>query len=326
MITAIAKAASDPLSPQGFDALIRRFTRAVTSTVKRPERQALKAAIAELKGQRWDKLTDAQLTKAINKAAGKLGAAAGPVSIAVGRVVSAQSIAVLQATKRAMRDGHKLDITATLNAADKRVVKYAGTSQAHFVRNEFGQREVAFSKHARAIVSQGIDKGFDPKEIGRALESQLGAAGLRRAESYWRVVASIHSTRARSYGQVRSFQDAQIGLMIFTAVLDEATTEQCRFMHNKVFSTDSAANRYQQVAESGDPESVVDLQPFIQSGKDPDTGQQVLYAKRNGQRVIVAHVDTPGVGVRDGVGSYSRAMTPSQIESMGSSTPPLHGL
>jgi hypothetical protein len=110
----------------------------------------------------------------------------------------------------------------------------------------------------------------------------------------------------------------------FEAVLDEVTSEVCRFMHGKVFTVEHAMDRFRDVERARDPERIRDVQPFVEVGADPE-GNQVLFYERGGRRRAVAQVDEPAVGERDEVGRYSRALSPPQLEAAGVTVPPLHG-
>jgi hypothetical protein len=132
------------------------------------------------------------------------------------------------------------------------------------------------------------------------------------------------ANRGRTYTQLAAFDEADVERYRFEAVLDEVTSEVCRFMHGKVFSVERAMKRFREVERARDPERIQDLQPWVQVGADDD-GNQVLFYERGDRRRVVAQVDEPAVGERDEVGDYSRQMSPDQLEAAGVTVPPLHG-
>jgi hypothetical protein len=134
----------------------------------------------------------------------------------------------------------------------------------------------------------------------------------------------VFTNRARTSTQLAAFEDAGVERYRFDAVLDEVTSEPCRFLHGKVFTVARAMERFRDVERARDPERIRDLQPFVQVGAD-DAGNTVLFYERGGRRRAVARVDEPAEGTKDAVGRYSRALSPTQLETAGVTVPPLHG-
>lgn len=134
----------------------------------------------------------------------------------------------------------------------------------------------------------------------------------------------VFTNRARTYTQLGAFDEAGIERYRFDAILDEVTSEACRFLHGKVFTVERAIDRFRSVERARDPDVIRDAQPFVQVGTDRE-GNQVLFYERGDRRRAVAQVDEPAVGTRDEVGRYSRALSPTQLEAAGVTVPPIHG-
>lgn len=101
-------------------------------------------------------------------------------------------------------------------------------------------------------------------------------------------------------------------------------SEICRFLHGKVFSVSRGLATFEQV--EANPEAIKTLTPWVRDGVD-DKGRQTLFVDRGGGRTRrVAVVDKPAVGTRDQRGSYSAGLSPSRLQDIGISFPPLHGL
>lgn len=132
------------------------------------------------------------------------------------------------------------------------------------------------------------------------------------------------ANRGRTYTQLAAFDEADIERFRFEAVLDEVTSQVCRFMHGRAFSVERAVQRFDEVEQVRDPEAISDLQPWMRVGADPD-GNQVLFYERGGRRRMVAQVDEPAIGRADQVGRYSRALNNDELEAAGVTAPPLHG-
>jgi len=311
------------LGGPGFKAAAERLTRKLRAEARQAEAAALRRALRDL-DQPWTDLTPGQAEAAILGAAGLLAAVPAVIGPGVSSVVAAETAEVIELAIIGTAQKLDLDILTSLSLVDEAVIDFAQRSQAAFLRNEFGQRQIAFANQAREIVASGLRRGLDPRAMGRELEQGLSAAALKRSSCYYRNVASIWANRARSYGLLRGMDRGGIAFYRFVAVMDRRTTEQCRFMHNRQFSVARGLEQFQQVADS-QPEDISEIMPFMARGKDED-GNRILYYKRGDERITVAQVDRTGVGQRDRKGSYSRAMSDAELSSAGLTQPPLHGL
>jgi SPP1 gp7 family putative phage head morphogenesis protein len=196
-------------------------------------------------------------------------------------------------------------------------------SETHFIRDQYGRRADELSERARDIVAGGLEQGLGRDDIAEDLSTALTAAtGQRRA--YWQLVATNFANRGRTYTQLVAFDEADIERFRFEAVLDQVTSEVCRFMHGREFTVEHARRRFEAVEQAPDPEQVSELQPWMQTGRD-DAGNQVLYFERGGRRHLVAQVDQGAVGRSDEVGRYSQAMSNDELIAAGVTVPPLHG-
>ncbi len=317
---------ANPLSRRGLAQRIRALTRSLRRAISRKEREALKAAIKELRGVDWISISAAARAQAIVRAAAHtfaVGADAAPI---VEKVIRDHVGKMMRGSARAAGPPR---FVPTFDAVDETIIEQAALSQAAFVRDEFGRRAEVLSRTARGIVGKGIREGLDPKTIGSDLSRILGKQGVGRSRAYWESVASIHMVRARSYGQLKAFDAAGIKRFQVSAILDEVTTVQCRFMHGQVFEVQNGLDTYAAVASAG-PESVVELQPFLQFGKLKDEdgelfGDNVVYYKQEEQRIQVAGVTENAFGKKDERGKFSGAMDETALAEAGIQTPPFHG-
>lgn len=311
------------LGSAGFKATAERLTRKLKAEARGPEAAAVRRALRELE-QPWDELSPGRREAAILAAAGVLAAVPTVIGSGVAEVIATETAELIELAMLGTAQQYGLDIATSLSLVDEAVVQFAANSQALFLRNEFGARQVAFANRARGIVASGLRRGLDPRAMGRELEQGLGAAAAARSSSYYRNVASIWANRARSYGLLRGMDRGGIAFYRFVAVMDRRTTDQCRFMHGTTFSVAAGLEQFERVAES-EPEDIANIMPFMARGRDEE-GNKILYYKRGDERITVAQVDRSGVGLLDRKGSYSRAMSPAELSSAGLTQPPLHGL
>jgi SPP1 gp7 family putative phage head morphogenesis protein len=320
----LSKAEPSILSRAGFDKQLKLFTQELMRKVRSPEGDAVRRMVSSLR-QRWGSMSVRARNEAIARAVRSVGALPGVVLPAVRTVIEQRSARIIRQAFEAGAAKASLDVVLSLNVVDQRVIQHTRRSQTMFITNHYGTMEESLSRDARLMVARGLEQGFDNITIGRDLAQRLGPQVAGRSTHYYRTVANIYAQRARTYGHLRTFQEGGIQRFKYQAVLDKNTTEQCRFLHGQVFQVQAALDLYQQISELDDPQGIKDIAPFMQTGRD-NSGNQILYFKRGSERVNVARVVKPGFGKIDQRGTYSRAMSPNQLESNGISAPPLHGL
>lgn len=313
-LTPLRKAPPNPLHPAGYDVIVLELLKQLSAAMDPSAKKRLKGFIAAVEAHPNPRLIDAAAKKWLTISTDQ-AAVVVPLLKNVGP-------AIVLATKMAAQTDLGLKIVPSLDAVDRHVVDFAAQSQAHFIRDEYGRRSVAYSQVARDVVSQGVEAGLDRYAIGKLLAERLTGTDAARSESYWRMIASVFTARSRSYGTLKGFSEAGIERYQFHAVLDEVTSEICRFMHGKVFTTLPALARFE--AKLTDPEDIKDAQPWASVGKTDD-GDAALFYKKGGERHLIARVNESGVGQKDGVGSYSHGMSSSALSAAGMSAPPLHG-
>ena len=145
-----------------------------------------------------------------------------------------------------------------------------------------------------------------------------------RGEGYYEVVAGAYMNRARTYSQLLTLKDAGVERYVFEAVLDEVTTDICRFYHGQTFTTSKGLESMDRVLALDDPAEIANENPWLRTGRNA-SGTRSIFFERDGRRTRVAQIDRSAVGTIDRRGSFSRAMTPRQLENAGIPYPPLHG-
>lgn len=321
--TVYKAAPKNPLTPKGFDAYVLGALRSIRRSVGERAEQSFLDMSRSLE-RNWPRMSPAQREAAIDNAARQylnLGRELAPrVSNSLkepGKVTAAQ-------TRAANAKEYDLRIDTSLSLTDQRSVWNLATSQANFVRDTFGVRSERFSQKARTIVADGLAAGHDRYEISAALAAQLNTNEMNRTNAYWQVIASVFTGRARSMSTLQSFDAAGIKAYEFEAVLDEVTSQTCRFMHGRRFRVAPALERIFQVEQAENPEAVKQLQPWPTVATGPG-GQQALVVDQGGQRKVIATVERSAAGQKDDTGEFRSRMSTRQMEESGICTPPLHG-
>jgi SPP1 gp7 family putative phage head morphogenesis protein len=198
-------------------------------------------------------------------------------------------------------------------------------SQGNFVRDEYGRRLDDFGRQARAIVAYGLEQGLGRDDIASSLSDAAEVVFVRRARSYWDVVASAFVGQGRSFAQMSSYAEAGVRTYVIEAVLDEVTTPVCRFMHGKTFSVSDALRRFDQGERMDNPEDIKQLMPWVRGAVDGESGRSVLFVNGTTGRTPVAEVLQSGVGNRDDRGEFRAMASDRQLGNLGVGMPPFHG-
>jgi hypothetical protein len=315
----------NPNKPKGFDAFVVSLLGDLVEEAEPIEREAIKTWLRDM-DRNWPSMTKDQRNAAIDRAAREWLDTTRRIPVHQWPTYAAHGKTIVEQTKAAAVLEHGIRIVPSFDLVDAQAVKSSAEMQAFYTRNSYGLREVQMSEQARKIVSAGIEGGLDRYEIGKDLAAMAatGPVSWQRSMGYFQMIASVFTARARSYSNLSAYQQAEIERFRFEAVLDEVTTDVCRMMHGKTFTTSTALEGYAKVAASEDPEDVKTIQPWVQTGKN-EQGDQILYYKNaEGSRVKVASVNESAVGKKDTIGSYA-GMSPRQLERAGISAPPLHG-
>ncbi len=321
--------ALDPLDPDDFDTIVGRLSASMLRASQPTDAAALRKAINGLDVD-WPNLTSPQRQKVITASRKALAPVPAKIIPPVTQRLEVSGPLTMKNTRKNTRKG----LSATLRAQigvdlalqDQRILDNLISSQALFVKNEYGVRSVQFSDMSRRIVADGLEQGLGRDAITENLNNRLTKSlGITRSKSYWNVIAGAFTNRARTFSQLSSYDEANIQKFIFEAILDEVTTNQCAFLHGKTFSVKAGIDRFDKVESAKDPEDVKDLQPWIRQGRNEDGGLFLFTQSQAGERTFLANVKESRVGTK-GEGKFSNAVSNDQLQEMGANTPPLHGL
>lgn len=317
----IAKAPSI-LTPVGFDRTVLGLLGELQKETEGTSQKALTGFLAKL-NQDWPSMSEEARSTAIAGAAKTYLGLTAPLGPQVAKVLKHEGPTIVGNTKTDTRRRDNLDIGTSLSAVDHKVIAETATNQSLFVRDSFGARSESYSKAAREIVSKGIEDGLDRYDIGKDLSTYFRQTDANRNDAYWQLIASVFTARSRTYGQLSGFAEAGIDTFQFESVLDERTSEVCRFMHGRTFSTPRALQGYVDSAASDDPEAIKDFQPWGSVGKAPD-GTKGIYIGSGEGRALAATITSSGLGTQS-AGKYKPAMSDGEMDAAGFSAPPLHG-
>lgn len=218
----------------------------------------------------------------------------------------------------------RVGVREEFNAVDRRIAAHVTRTQVNFVTDELGRRVEGFGAEARRIVAEGLEVGLGRDDLSAALQAAAQDALAGRSAFYWDVVAGAFVGNGRSYAQMSSYAEAGIARYLIEAVLDERTTEICRYLHGKVFEVGDALRRFDVLDRLEAPEDVKQAQPWVREATDAATGHRVLYVDRGGVRTPIIEVPRSGFGARDDRGGHGRSVSNRELMDLGVSFPPYH--
>ncbi len=311
-------------TPLGFTRTVARLAAELRRWASTPEAQAVRDAMAVLDVD-WGQLTPGRRSELVSEALRAAGRGSAAATQEMRVVFGRAADQVVRATRSDARTRHHLVIAADFNAVDRRAIRHVVAAHTNFVRDEYGRRHDAFSIEARRIVAQGLEQGLGRDDIAADLEMAANAAMIGRPAGYWEVVASAFVGEGRSFAQVSAFAEAGIQRYMISAVLDERTTDVCRFMDGKVFSVAGALRVLERQAELADPESIRQVRPWVRERLNVESGMRELGVTRGDQWTRLATIDRSGVGTRDDRGAFSHGLDSSELAQVNLSMPPWHG-
>lgn len=324
----VEKATRNPLDPVTFDRIVASLANALSGAAKGKEAAAMNAVLNKL-DVKWTDLTGVEIDRVIDSARASIAAIpSNKVIKPIKQRFRVEGDVVMRGSRAGeigrLKASLGAQIGVDLTLGDRRVLDHMVDSQALFVRNEYGRRSAQFSARARRIVSEQLRAGIGSDGITDVLHKEMRSVG--KTKSYWNVIAGVFVNRARTYGQLASYEEAGIQRFVFEAILDQVTTDQCATLHGRTFETAAGLDRYRRVEQSGDPESVIDLQPWIRVGKDPDTGNRIMFTQnRGGGRQFVGEIVQSRVGTLDSTGKQRNVVSSAALQNeIGAFMPPLH--
>lgn len=213
--------ALDPMNPDDFLVIVKRFSDAMRAAAEGAEAAALRAAMAALDVD-WRSLTPAEVGRVVDAAREALLPITGRVMPSIAQEFEIRGPEVMAATRAGAIDRFGLNIATSLSLRDQQAEQYIRAAYSNMITNAYGDRIDALAAEARDIVANGLEFGLGRDEIATQLEAALGTS-LMRGQSYFQVVATSYMNTARTASLLNSYADAGIESYRFEAVMDEAT-------------------------------------------------------------------------------------------------------
>jgi hypothetical protein len=311
--------ALDLSTPAGFDRAVAALAGRLRGIAAADERRAVREAIGALDVD-WPRTTAEQRRQLVAEAMRRAGRQIRAIPARLDAPLGDAALVVVNATRTTARRHERLAIGVELNALDSRIVRHVTRSQALFVTDAYGRRLDELGNRVRRAVAAGLEAGRDRADIAAELAQLAESALTGRSRFYWEVVAGAFVGRARSFAQISSYAEAGLERYRVQAVLDEATTPVCRFLHRRVFTVRSALAGFDRVERLSDPSDVKRASPWVRQKGG------TLYIEHTSGRHELAQIVRSGVGTNDDVGEFRSHLDDDALGELGIGPPPYHGL
>ncbi|MFI5297482.1 MAG: head morphogenesis protein [Polyangiales bacterium] len=311
-------------TPHAFDAAVARLAGELRRASSASDVEAMRAAVGVLDID-WRAATAQQRSAVVRAALAAAGRATAAVPTRIEASLGPAATAVVRAARGDARRDQRLAIAADFNAIDHRAIAYLRRANTALVTDAYGRRLEAFGDRARGIVARGLEQGLARDDIAADLASAADRALVSNLRSYWDVVAASFIGEARSFSQMSSYAEAGIERYVISAVLDEVTTDACRFLDGKVLRTADALGTFERLEASDDPLAIKRERPWVRERQSGD-GVRELVVTRGSTATTLAAVERSGVGARDDRGAFTRTVDARDLAPAGIGLPPYHGL
>lgn len=316
--------AIDPLTPEGFLMISELVADKIAGAAGLAEGEVVQEIFDALDFD-WEGMSEQAIVVAIKAVETAIASSYESLVIpTITDVLQVEGPTVMSATRLGVIARERIQISADLSQRDLEAELLIRRMQTNYIRESSGARAVALSEKAREVVATGLSQGLGTEEISRGLKEFL-SADIPRPDSYWRVVADAFVGTARTASQIAAYEDAEIQTYEIVAVLDEVTTDICRFMDGKVFRVSAARGLLNSLDGLGDPEQVRFANPWVRRRTGEDGNLELYVPNSDGSSTTIAQVTRSGIGSRDDRGEYANALGDADLVSLGIPVPPFHG-
>lgn len=317
----VTKAKLNPLVGLDLRVVARRLSRKLGQIDASGSRHQLGRSIELVANLNFEKLTQAQLERAVRRAMGDLKAVAPETAKRWVAEMRQELLRMGASTKSAVKQRYLHQITPSLRQPEVKAIEQISQQQGWFVRNQAGKRDDAMSRRALEIVDEGLRNGYGRTEIGKRLYQELPGMWQGMGQRYANVLAANAVSRARTYAELSAFTEAGVTYAEVQAILDERTTDICRYMDGQIVEVTDMWEVANRAASVKDPEDIYRVSPFMQVRNNPQTGAREIQVRGTG--TPIAEVRRSGVGAVNDRGSM-RGLLGGKFKEAGIGGPPYH--
>lgn len=301
--------------------IARRLSNSLRSTIKEPGRRAVERFLGTL-DVKFSEISATQLDQVFKRARSHLATMAGPDLL---KAWAKDVTVVVESAHEKIKQSMKLSFFPSINPSllqpEKDAARQIGDMAGFWARDSMGRINDRTTLAARKIIASGLKEGLGNADIARNLRKNIPDLYEMRTGQYSETVANVAVQRARTGAQLTTYEQAGVQVLEIQAVLDERTTEQCRFMDGQIIEVADARAVYDAGINVANPEDIASVNPFIEERRDKRTGERWLQTA-NGAKL--ATIDRSGKGTLDDRGSMRQHISSKGFGKAGIGMPPYH--
>jgi hypothetical protein len=314
-LTELEKASNDPHTAVGYQKYIRALIQKWQTELGAVEGEYLDAYIDRLSEVDWSKKSDKYIQAEFDILANFIPPCVLKVLPKIQTIGSKTSIEIAIRTRETMIEAKGFDVEMDFNLKDTKAIKNLGSMGSKQMPMTFMKLSAVAANTMKNQLIAGLDEGLNYKVVVADVIKALPEKVSKVQKNYLEVTAQNVLARARSYGQLATYQDAGIKYIKASSVLDERTTPFCRFIDGQILSVEPMFQYYNQaVAQDADPREAF---PWVKEKTDKTSGvSSFSFQDSNGKNQTFA------TGT-DGNYSYKKGWNSEKIQGFGV-FPPYH--
>ena len=157
-------------------------------------------------------------------------------------------------------------ITASFSQADLNAINSLAESQLWWIGDYWDD---SLSKVISSTISkESLATGLGREQVGKIIHGivegsipGVAVPGTFRgsSEQYFQMLAGTVRNRASNFGAISAMNDAGFTTYRIQAVMDERTSERCRFMHNRTFKVSQGKRHIERSLAAKDPDEYKEI-------------------------------------------------------------------
>jgi len=317
---------------------LTEFTTRMSTTVTHELSQTVQPILSDylktsalLQGARWGNMSTQQFDELWNKARTSLFDAVdkgyGLAAPGIKQTIDLNIKSVYGENIKQLKHQFLPRVQESFRQIDQDAIDAIARQSGWWIRDQSGALSDKLTTKGKYIVQKRLRDGLGRTEIGKELIKQLPGMAKQYGSGYASTVAAVSVSRARSFSEVATYDQAGIEMLEVMAMLDERTSDICRCMDGQIISVNDSMAHQIAATRLQDPEMIRDVSPFYKSIplKDKNgvpTGEKKITIGDTGKKF--ATVQRSGVGKRDDRGQYAKHMSTNKMVKNGVTMPPYH--
>ncbi len=270
----------------------RRLTADVGVVVGSPR---FKAELRRLTaGADWAAMSAKDRDEVIDEAAKLIQGLPSKFAEGVEVTLDEEGLRVVGSTAKALGEKwSSLRVDPSFALENKEGVEALRTTTSMYFADEYEKQADRFRDRAARVLSDGLAQGLGTSELAADLGAEFTGAAIH--SSYWETVASVHVSRARSFGSFATYKEAGVERYEVVAMMDERTTPICQAMNGRVLEVQAALDNLEEVEGAETLEEVKRVAPLmrLQNGQPVLPGGQRVTSKTPSKKLMSLGVHGP---------------------------------